>query len=589
MSKCTRVAFLIGLVGLIWLLAGLAASGDIVERTGTSSVGTEPATRYVATINVGGKRLVGCPNVWYEEQIYGLGGASHGRIGGSVYHGLFVVDGPLCVSEKDLYRHSVVGLQAYRFEGLPFGRAYTIALGFCEPSEHVAVGDRVFDVLVNGEPLLEDFDICKHTRACHAALVVTRVITLADTTTWLQLDFRRNVGSLPPVLSHIGVFEITGDPPYPATKTPTPSSTPSATPTPTETPACGSLPTIILAQITDTVDCPCDVTGQIQITTSGEEYSGPVSITLSGKAANCDPIQVNHGPELDDFCGIPLTLGLSVSIPYDITMGEEWELPTTITVSAHISSLCQSLTDVVTSVWDVGPANLGFDEGVAHWQAYKETETDGPTDEALYSELPDPTLFNGDGQYIMVACLADNAGAHWRVDGAGGPFGLLLGAPLGPDTYCGTGIGGERSGVYVTREITLCDGVTHLDFVARLLSTDREDGREDNEQYRPDFLTVTLAAPHDGPTLSSESLHKTVKNLNCWDSWMSEGGHPEPFHSRLGNPPTDGLAILSLRFDESGNGQSSVGYVDDIRLSAREPRTGKQMWLHRVRIPYVTN
>ena len=578
MSKCTRVAFVVGLVGLIWLLAGLAASGDIVARTGTSSLGSEPATGYTATINVGGKRLVGCPNVWYEEQLYGLSSAGHGRIGGAAYHGIFNVDGPLCVSERDLYRHSVVGLQAYRFEGLPFGRAYTIALGFCEPSEHVAVGDRVFDVLVNGELLLKDFDICKETRACHTAFVVTRVITLADTTTWLQLDFRRNVGSLPPVLSHIGVFEITGDPLDAATKTPTPSSTPSATPTPTETPASGSLPTIILAQITDTVDCPCDVTGHIQITTSGEEPSGPVSITFSAEAPDCDPIQAHYGPELEDLCGIPLAPGLTVSIPYSITMGNRWVLPTTITVSAHISSLCNLLTDVVTSAWDVGPANFGFDEGVTHWQAYKEYEAVGPTEIDIHPPGGCPVEFDKDEDwYLLTTCLSDSA--EWRDDIPAGKVGIRLGVPFCGTWLCTHRLGSEPVSLVVTRQVMICPGVSGLDAKARLWSKDRI---EANGSYHADLFTVSLKDLGSGALIGSQGLHKDDANEECWDSGLAH------FHIPISGTHGGRWALLSLVFTESGNNRPSVGYLDDLRLAADLPTVRRSGSRYRLCIPWVS-
>src|SRR5690606_444279 len=54
---------------------------------------------------------------------------------------------------------------------------YEVTLGFVEPDEDTSVGERVFNVTANGQPLLSDFDVVREAGADRTA--VTRTFDVA--------------------------------------------------------------------------------------------------------------------------------------------------------------------------------------------------------------------------------------------------------------------------------------------------------------------------------------------------------------------------------------------------------------------------
>lgn len=69
---------------------------------------------------------------------------------------------------------------------------YEVTLGFLEPDLEAEVGDRVFNVTANGQPLLESFDVLEE--AGSARTVVTRTFPVDVTGGQLTLDFTATAG-----------------------------------------------------------------------------------------------------------------------------------------------------------------------------------------------------------------------------------------------------------------------------------------------------------------------------------------------------------------------------------------------------------
>jgi len=93
--------------------------------------------------------------------------------------------------DPQLYRHFRSGKFAYDIP-LDNGR-YEVMLGFTEPDQKTGTGDRVFDVVANGKPVIEGFDVLKAAdgKARHA---VTRTFTTSVENGRLELDFRPTRG-----------------------------------------------------------------------------------------------------------------------------------------------------------------------------------------------------------------------------------------------------------------------------------------------------------------------------------------------------------------------------------------------------------
>jgi beta-galactosidase len=93
--------------------------------------------------------------------------------------------------DPQLYRHFRSGTFAYDIP-LENGR-YEVMLGFAEPDPKIAAGERVFDVVANGKPVLEGFEVLEAAdgKARHA---VTRSFTTTVENGRLALDFRPTRG-----------------------------------------------------------------------------------------------------------------------------------------------------------------------------------------------------------------------------------------------------------------------------------------------------------------------------------------------------------------------------------------------------------
>jgi beta-galactosidase len=86
-----------------------------------------------------------------------------------------------------LYQHYRSGSFGY---GIPLENgSYEVTLGFVEPDAQVVAGERTFDVLAGGKPVLEGFDVLAATGGGPQA-IVTRTFPVEVSTGRLQLDFR---------------------------------------------------------------------------------------------------------------------------------------------------------------------------------------------------------------------------------------------------------------------------------------------------------------------------------------------------------------------------------------------------------------
>ncbi|MCK5740081.1 malectin, partial [bacterium] len=111
---------------------------------------------YSNRINAGGNSYQdGDGNIWVADQEYVLGG--FGYVGGDVYQ----VSYSISYTDDDvLFQSEHFGMEAYRFT-VPDGW-YNVALLFAE-NYYRETGRRVMDVAIEGQPVLEDFDIFKES------------------------------------------------------------------------------------------------------------------------------------------------------------------------------------------------------------------------------------------------------------------------------------------------------------------------------------------------------------------------------------------------------------------------------------------
>jgi hypothetical protein len=79
---------------------------------------------------------------------------------------------------------------------------YTVALGFLEPDKDKQIGERVFDVVANGETKLKNLDVLKAAKGEYRT-VVTESFTTQVTNGYLKLDFTPSLGEA--VVSNIRI------------------------------------------------------------------------------------------------------------------------------------------------------------------------------------------------------------------------------------------------------------------------------------------------------------------------------------------------------------------------------------------------
>ena len=105
---------------------------------------------------------------------------------------------------QSVYQHERFGAFTYKVGGLTPGAAYVLRLDFCENAK-TAVGQRIFDVDVNGDRLLENFDVFAAAGGAHKALAET-FGAKADASGNITIDF---YGALPGMNAQVNGIEIT--------------------------------------------------------------------------------------------------------------------------------------------------------------------------------------------------------------------------------------------------------------------------------------------------------------------------------------------------------------------------------------------
>jgi hypothetical protein len=104
---------------------------------------------------------------------------------------------------QSVYQHERFGAFTYKVGGLTPGAVYVLRLDFCENAK-TAAGQRVFDVDVNGDRLLENFDVFAAVGGAHKALAET-LGAKADANGNITIDF---YGALPGMNAQVNGIEV---------------------------------------------------------------------------------------------------------------------------------------------------------------------------------------------------------------------------------------------------------------------------------------------------------------------------------------------------------------------------------------------
>ena len=188
-------------------------------------------------INAGGAAYTDpSGNVWKSDAGYYNTGSSYSASSATVDILNTTLD-PLYRTER--WDDSTAPEMVYSLP-VPAG-TYQVRLHFAElVSGNFGVGRRVFDVLMEGQTVLSNYDIYAKVGG-NTAVVETVQKTVSDGT--LNIEFRHRVEN--PKISAIEVIAVapTATPTPTPAPTPTPTPKPTATPTPTPTPAPTAAPT----------------------------------------------------------------------------------------------------------------------------------------------------------------------------------------------------------------------------------------------------------------------------------------------------------------------------------------------------------
>lgn len=115
-------------------------------------------------------------------------------------------EGPSFESDPlpEVYQHFRHGEFSYE---IPAANGdYRVTLGFMEPFEHTQVGERVFDVIANGETVVDDFDVLKEAGAPHQGVSRSFPVNVSDGL--IRLQFTPSAGEA--IVSTIRITADTG-------------------------------------------------------------------------------------------------------------------------------------------------------------------------------------------------------------------------------------------------------------------------------------------------------------------------------------------------------------------------------------------
>lgn len=208
------------------------------SHTATPTFTPTPTITYEVRVNAGGPDYVdSTARLWQADKVHAAG--SWGYVGGSAHSDgrpdLPILDTP----DPTLYRTDRWWSPApypdggYKFD-VPIAGLYEVEMHFAE-TYWSSAGKRVFDVWLEGQVVLDRFDIVQQAGSWRRAKVVTRVVQVSDGT--LNIDF--NAWQDTSTIMGIRVVFVLA-----STPTPTRTSTVTATPTVTRTPVNTFTPTV---------------------------------------------------------------------------------------------------------------------------------------------------------------------------------------------------------------------------------------------------------------------------------------------------------------------------------------------------------
>jgi hypothetical protein len=210
----------------------------------------------------------------------------------------------------------------YTIPGLTAGKTYTVALDWAELT-WTAVGQRKFNVAINGTQVLSAFDV--FANAGYKTALQKQFSVAANSSGQIVIAFTQG-GADNPFISAIEIWNPGGGTPTPTpTNTPTPTPTPTRTPTPTPTPTGTPTPATLVTAIN-----------------AGGGASGNF-------VADTD---FNQGNEYADTSTTIDTSGVSESIPQAVWQTVRWNSSFTYTIPG--------LTPGTTYTVDLDWAELTF-------------------------------------------------------------------------------------------------------------------------------------------------------------------------------------------------------------------------------------
>ena len=214
----------------------LPAGGIVTFKWGTSSPTPTP------TATVAGTPTPTPTPVQVGSYAINAGGAASGSFaadadysGGSTYSttSTITTSGVTNPAPQSVYQTERYGNFTYTLPNLKPGAAYTVRLHESE-NYWTASGQRTFNVAINGQQALSNFDIYAAAGAADKA-IVEQFNTTADSTGQIAIQFTSVVDN-----AKVDGIEV-----IPAsTATPTPTAVPTVTPTPTMTPTPTPTPTM---------------------------------------------------------------------------------------------------------------------------------------------------------------------------------------------------------------------------------------------------------------------------------------------------------------------------------------------------------
>ena len=360
--------------------------------------------------------------------------------------------------------HAGTASFTYQAAGVPNGN-YTVNLKF-EENQYTQSGKRLFNVLINGQQVLTNFDIFAAAGAQYQAVDVPIPVTVTNGTIALQFV---------PVLNGAGVFAIeilAGTPPAPTVTSITPNTGVIGSAVPVTIAGTNLASDVVInagPNITVnniTVVSATQVTATFNISASAPGQAN-VTVTTPGGTTVSSPFTISSGPTLTSIS--PTTGMQGTNVPVTLT-GTNFAANSTVNVSGSGVTVNNvqvvSATQITATFGIAANAALGGDSvtvtsGGQNSNGVTFTVTAAPTLTSI-----NPTS-GAQGANVPVTLTGTNfaAGSSVNVSGSGitvsnvvvvsatqitATFGIASNATLGGDTVTVTAAGVTTNGVMFT-------------------------------------------------------------------------------------------------------------------------------------------